>query len=142
MSIKDKVTTKVRNSMEARSDSDGLDDILLRAQQIIDSTAKEEIRYIERLSETYSGRKTLIETYTPRWFNESLFSEEVLSNIIENLMRAVSTPESFVSIPKFWRDKYNGNNTIYKDNLPEQAERALTLLNSEIREEIPEEKAA
>lgn len=136
MPIRETVLSGIQEVMDAVELPDVLERDLLRMQEIVDKTHKFEIEYIQRLSNTYYGRKLLTEEYTLKWFNESLFSQDVLSIILQELISALnSSGDNSLPIPKVWSKMYNGESTAISFDSERRAVEALQSRSEENREE-------
>lgn len=112
MSIRDTVIEGIREIMDTVDLPDVAEEALRRAQVLIDFHSKGDIEFITRLSLTYYGRQTLIQTFTPKWFNDSLYSQDVLDNILELLVAALQNGEAgSQKVPDYWWKRINGEST-------------------------------
>ena len=141
MAIRDKIIAHVESVMTGDDAPDEFELYMIRLQTMVDKAAATDLEFIETLSTSYYGRLTIIQTYNPKWFSESVYSQSVLNNLIDNIILALgSGDDKSVTIPKFLLDAQQGRNDAImpEQELKNQASRALTVLDASQRpDDVP-----
>ena len=126
--LRDIVLAKIDSSKDV---DDDFELVLQRTQELIDYHAKKDMDLISQLKINYYGKQTLLSLFNPQWLGDCLYSRDVLFQVVEELISAMSFNEPVVAVPNYLKDVL-GKNTktpINSDKLQEKVREAFPISN-------------